>query len=257
MSTPVEPLAYERSGSGRPVVLLHGLGANRGIWRETMPRLSPTRDVLAVDLLGFGESSRPGAPLRLSTLSDAVVDTLDRLELPAVDLVGNSLGGWLALFFALEHPDRVGKVVAVAPAFLFGLPKGVCAAALAAGAGPKDMVAMRAYLQRVRRDADALTEDVVRAYLEARLAARDERSIATIAASIEDGEDLLTGRLQQLRAKTLVIHGRHDGVVPLEHSERVAREIEGARLCLFEDSAHWPQLEEPDAFAQAVEEFLA
>lgn len=257
MNTLREPLAYERSGSGDPVVLLHGLGTNRAIWREAMPRLSRTRDVIAVDLLGFGESPRPSDPLRLAALSDALDDLLDRLELPTVDLVGNSLGGWLALFFALEHPEQVRKVVAVAPAFLFGLPEYLSADALAAGAGPKDMEAMRTYLQRVWRDANRLTEDEVRRHLEDRLAARDEHSIGTIAASIKTGEDLLTDRLPQIRTETLVVHGKHDRVVSLEQSERVAREIEGAGLRLFEDSAHWPQLEEPDSFVQTVEEFLA
>ena len=253
----VHELAFERSGTGDPVVPLHGLGANRSVWRETVPALSKTRDVIAVDLLGFGESPRPDGPLGVAAMSDAVIGLLDRLDLGSVDLVGNSLGGWLAMFLALEHPDRVRKLVAVGPAFLFGLPEALSAEALAAGAGPKDMESMRAYLKRVRRDGDTLTEDAVREHLESRLAARDEASIRAVATSIKERENLLTGRLQQLQAPSLVIHGRHDGVVPFAQSERVASEIDGAILTVLKDSAHWPQLEEPRAFARVVEGFLS
>lgn len=253
----VNNLAFERSGSGKPVVLLHGLGANRSVWRKAVPALSRTRDVIAVDLLGFGDSPRPEGPFALTTMSDAVIGLLDRLELDSVDLVGNSLGGWLAMFLAIEHPDRVRKLVAVGPAFLFGLPEALSAKALAAGAGPKDMESMRAYLKRVRRDGDTLSEDVVRGYLDDRLAARDEASIRAVARSIKEGENLLTGRLQNLQAPALVVHGRHDGVVPLALSDRVASEIEGSKLIVLEESAHWPQLEEPEVFVRVVEGFLS
>ncbi|MEL6905726.1 MAG: alpha/beta hydrolase [Planctomycetota bacterium] len=250
-------LAFERSGSGDPVVLLHGLGADRGVWREAAPLLSRKRDVVAVDLLGFGASPRPAGELSLLDLAAALRDLLDELSLYAVDLVGNSLGGWLALHLAVTDPARIRRVVAVAPAFLYGLPDSVTAADLAAAAAPRDFESMRAYLGRVLRAADARTDEAVHAHLERRIAARDERSIRALAESIVAGEGLLTDRLANVAAPTLVVHGQHDGVVPLAQSERVSSEIGGATLRVLEESAHWPQLDETEAFVRAVEEFLS
>jgi len=249
-------LAYERVGVGEPVVLLHGLGATRRVWQQLVPRLSSARDVIAVDLLGFGDSPRPEGPIRLADLATSLVALLDDLDLESVDLIGNSLGGWLALYLAVVHPDRVGRVVAIAPAFVYGLPDGVGADQVAAAASPSDVAAMRQYMARVRADADCLTEDDIRTLLEERLARQDDGSIAALASSIAAGDDLLTGRLHEVAADTLILHGRFDGVVPLAQSARAADEIGGATLRLLDNSAHWPQIEEPDAVAAAVEEFL-
>ncbi len=117
-------LAYDRSGRGEPLVLLHPLGADRTVWEPVMALLEPQRDVICVDLPGFGESpplngATPPSPSRLSS---PVMSLLRELGLnPAeIHLAGNSLGGWVALEAAAS--GQVASVTAIAPAGLWPEP---------------------------------------------------------------------------------------------------------------------------------------
>ncbi len=104
-------LAYTRTGSGEPLVLLHGLGSWRGAWDPVIPALAERFDVIAVDLPGFGESApvaAPGGETNPAALATAVAGLLDDLGVTAPHLAGNSLGGWVALELAsLRQPASV------------------------------------------------------------------------------------------------------------------------------------------------------
>jgi pimeloyl-ACP methyl ester carboxylesterase len=112
-------LSFTRRGSGEPLVLLHALGASRGAWAPVLPALAARFDVLAVDLPGFGESPplpdgdepSPGA------LARAVADLLTELGISAPHVVGNSLGGWVALELAGIRP--VASLTLLSPAGLW------------------------------------------------------------------------------------------------------------------------------------------
>jgi pimeloyl-ACP methyl ester carboxylesterase len=107
------PVHFERRGHGDPLLLLHGVGLQWQIWLPVLDRLAAERDVIAVDLPGFGLSPPLSHP-SVSALTDALVDLLDHLELERPDVAGNSLGGWLAL--ELARRNRARSVVALSPA---------------------------------------------------------------------------------------------------------------------------------------------
>jgi pimeloyl-ACP methyl ester carboxylesterase len=112
-------LAYSRCGSGDPLVLLHGLGSSRSAWQPVIPILAEHFDVIAVDLPGFGGSERlpTGVEPSPAALAAAVADTLTQLGVGAAHIVGNSLGGWVALELAALRPTR--SLTAVSPAGLW------------------------------------------------------------------------------------------------------------------------------------------
>ncbi|ACQ81268.1 alpha/beta hydrolase fold protein [Beutenbergia cavernae DSM 12333] len=112
-------LAHVRRGSGEPVVLLHGIGGDRGVWDRVIPMLAGHHDVLAVDLPGFGDSPTlaPGDEPSPRRLAAAVAATLDELRIERPHLVGNSLGGWIALELAQRRP--VASVTLLSPAGLW------------------------------------------------------------------------------------------------------------------------------------------
>ncbi|MEM9082098.1 MAG: alpha/beta fold hydrolase [Planctomycetota bacterium] len=252
----VPSLAYERDGKGAPVVLLHGLGANRRVWRKLLPSLSSSYDVIAIDLLGFGDSPKPLGSIDLRNLADTTIALLDDLRIKQVHLVGNSLGGWLALSLALTRPDRVMDVIAIAPAFLHGMPEGLSAETLAAAASPKSPEQMRAYMGRVTVDAGSLSDQDIETLLSDRLSTNDEHAIRQLAQSIQRGDHALTGQLDRITSRVLVLHGRHDGVVSLAQSESVAAELHDTSVRVLEGSAHWPQLDEPREVASIIRGFL-
>jgi pimeloyl-ACP methyl ester carboxylesterase len=117
-------LAYERQGSGSPLVLIHGLGSAATAWYLITPALAADFDVIAFDLPGHGKTPyHHGVPMDPKSLGELVVKNLDDLGVDRFDLVGNSLGGWIALEIAAAHPDRVNSVTALAPAGLWHHPR--------------------------------------------------------------------------------------------------------------------------------------
>jgi pimeloyl-ACP methyl ester carboxylesterase len=112
-------LAFDRSGHGEPLVLLHGQGFSRRSWDPVIPLLTEHRDVIAVDLPGHGESPRQprGTGSAPRDLAIAVAELLDELDLPTAHIAGNSSGGWVAL--ELGRLQRARSVTALAPAGLW------------------------------------------------------------------------------------------------------------------------------------------
>jgi pimeloyl-ACP methyl ester carboxylesterase len=132
------PLAYERTGSGPPLILVHGIGMSKEVWRPVMPLLAGDRDVVAVDLPGFGASA-PG-PHTIDGLADSVAAFADELGLERPHVAGNSLGGAIAL--ALGGSERVRSACGVSPAgFAVGREVPYARAVLAATRGMARVVA--------------------------------------------------------------------------------------------------------------------
>jgi pimeloyl-ACP methyl ester carboxylesterase len=114
-------IAYDRTGDGPPLVLLHPLGADRRVWDPIAGPLRASHEVIAVDLPGFGQSPQlPHTTPTPRALADAVAATLHELGIERPHVVGNSLGGWVALELALA--GSAGRVTAIAPAGLWSAP---------------------------------------------------------------------------------------------------------------------------------------
>jgi pimeloyl-ACP methyl ester carboxylesterase len=116
-------IAYDRLGSGPPLVLLHPLGADRHVWRPVLGRLSDERDCIAIDLPGFGQSPPLAGDVHPRNLAAAVAELLSEelgIEPGTAHLAGNSLGGWVALEAALA--GDAASVTAIAPAGLWRRP---------------------------------------------------------------------------------------------------------------------------------------
>jgi pimeloyl-ACP methyl ester carboxylesterase len=188
------------------------------------------------------------------------VDFLDefmRLQhLPRATIVGNSLGGWVAALLAIEHPDRVARLVLVDSAGMAGLTDYF---------GPERIMALR---QSTLGDARMLnpllfadprpynSAEALRAGFAAHLSAGDGYTVSKVMDAIERKEDMLDGHLGAIKAPTLILWGRQDRIIPLRFGESLARGIPGAKLVAFDHCGHAPQLECPKAFESAVENFL-
>lgn len=248
-------LHYVVEGRGPVVVLLHGLGGFAQSWRHTIDALASRATVFAVDLPGFGRSAKPRAIYRLGYFARALHGFLDALGVGQASLVGHSLGGSVAVTYALTHPVRVERVALVAglvPGFAFRLSWAyrliatpVLGEALAlCGRAPvyKAAVARCFYLPR-QAEVDYLIEHdyPIRTGPEARAAwLATARHIRT---DFVDHRGDYRRAIGTLDLPVLLVHGRQDPAVSSQHVTEAAAGFPRAVLRWVDDCGHFPHLE--------------
>ena len=244
--TPVNVL---RTGSGPPLLYLHGAGAG-GRWLGFQQKLAERFDVIAPTHPGHAGAPPAEWIEHISDLAFHYLDLMDTLDLPRVHLVGASLGGWVAAEMATFASHRLASLVLIDPVgikvegwiypFLFGMDL-------------MDVVGMifrNPVAAMALAPADLSIDTIVEMY-------RQSTAVARVAWNPYLYDPLLRRRLARITAPTLLAWGAHDRLAPLQCAEAWCREIPGATLRVFDDSGHVPQIEEPDAVAAAVAEFCA
>ena len=245
---------YISKGEGPPVVLIHGLGGDLHVWYAVMETLAVNHHVVAMDLRGHGRTGGGRANLTTRSWAQDVEALIDALELPAVTLVGHSMGTLVAQMVAGSRPELVDQLVLVGGISSFEPPE------------------KQAYLDRADQvDADGL-DAIADAWVAGALAPRTHGRLPQVTG-------LLRGLLlrndpkqyaracralakaptidrSQLGQPTLLVVGDHDRSTPMAMTERLHREIPVSRVKVISSAAHWVPLEQPDQVATAILEFL-
>jgi pimeloyl-ACP methyl ester carboxylesterase len=252
-------LRYVRQGQGPTVILLHGIASSLYTWKDVLPGLAAHHDVVALDLPGFGGSAVPGEPSgELEVRS--VVGLMDALGIRRASLVGNSLGGAIAVAVAARAPDRVDRLVLIDPAgynfaaadrpFVLRLAAGV--PGVVAEALPlRPLVSLA--LHQVFHDDRLVTSDRIAEYVAPLRRPGATRVLRTLLLTT-DGLGF-PGVVREVRAPTLIVWGRYDTWIPVRDAARFAADIPGARVALV-DAGHMPQEERPAETAALMGEFL-
>jgi pimeloyl-ACP methyl ester carboxylesterase len=257
-------VAIDAQGDGPPLVLLHGVGTSRVVWRRALPLLAAERLVAAPDMPGFGASPPVGRGFALDRVADALAEDLEA-ELPTpFDLLGNSLGGAVALELAGRRPDLVRALVLAAPAGLAPLREPV---PLLAGRAGSVLIAAR----RIA-GAPLAGNGLVRRLLlfgtvadpvgvpadEARRMVRGSRGSVRVGAAITTVAAAdLRHRLSALAMPVGFLWGAHDRVVPVSALPGLRALAPGAPAEVIAGAGHVPQVERPEEFAAAVDRLLA
>ncbi len=237
------------AGAGRPLLYLHGAGTYW--WMPVHDLLARRRRVLLPVHPGFGASEGFEAIEAIEDLVFHTVDVLDALALERIDVVGLSMGGWLAAELALRHPGRVHRLVLVdaAGVRLPGTPMGD----LFMVSPPKARELL--FHDPGSRVATTLLPDAPPPErLEAVL--REREAAARLLWNPAQQYRKLTSRLWRIQTPTLVVWGADDRLIPLAYGEAWARGIPGARLVTIERCGHLPPLEQPERFAEVALGFL-
>jgi pimeloyl-ACP methyl ester carboxylesterase len=254
------------AGSGPPLVAIHGLGATKGSFVPTVAALSGHHRVIALDLPGFGDSDKPiGASYDARFFARAVIALLDALELERVHLIGNSLGGRVALEVGLLHPDRVDRLALLCPSLawrrqrpwapLVRLTRPELGLAQIA---PRRLV--EAIVHRLIPGADqgwtaAGVDEFLRAFLTPAGRAAFYAAARQIYLEQPHGEGGFWPRLRELQADALFVWGRRDRLVPIAFQRHVADALPHASHVEL-DCGHVPQIERPRQTHYTVGEFL-
>ncbi len=247
-----QTIKYYDQGEGPPLVLVHGLGADADVWAFCLEQLSQTHRVIAPDLLGFGRSSKPFINYRVPTFIEVLERFLKALAVPQASLVGNSMGGWILAWFAIQFPERVNKLVLNDA---IGIVAG--AVEVAIDFRPSSLQNMRRIMEFMFYDERLATDGMVEEAYEFHLERNDGPTIASVLEAIHQRLDYLDDQLHRLKVPTLLIWGDSDPVSPLSVAENYRRLIPGARLEIIPQCGHIPALEKPQELVQHVLQFLA
>jgi pimeloyl-ACP methyl ester carboxylesterase len=242
-------IRYIEAGQGPTVILLHGLGSVKEIWAANIGALSAKYHVYALDQVGFGHSDKPLLEYKIATFVDFLHGFMQSQNLSKATLVGNSLGGWIALDFAARHPAMVDKLVLVDSAGLLW-EKGP-----AVDLNPATLADMRTLLESIFYDKKMVTEEFVLQAFTNHARNNDGFTIQRTLAGFAQNQ-FEDAKLSSLHAPTLVVWGRQDELIPVSRGEKLRDGISGAKLVVFEQCGHVPQLEKPAEFNQALTDFL-
>jgi pimeloyl-ACP methyl ester carboxylesterase len=260
---------YRVDGAGPAVVLLHGIGRSLEDWTEQHELLRDRHRVYSVDLPGYGESEPLGEPYTVAALARFVADFLDAVEItePA-HLVGNSLGGAVAMQLAVHAPDRVASLVLVNSA---GFGREVTIALRLLAIRPLGRLLLRPSRHSARRVERSLFHDpalITEVRVEhtfalaqrphaARVLLETVRSLGTFRGVHPQWRQELLHALAGLDIPTLVVWGDRDLILPATHLDAARARLPHARTHLFPDTGHMPQIERAESFSRLVENFWA
>jgi 4,5:9,10-diseco-3-hydroxy-5,9,17-trioxoandrosta-1(10),2-diene-4-oate hydrolase len=256
-------------GGGLPLVMLHGGGPGASAWSNfgpALPGFAAHFRTILVDQPGFGGSDKPavvGNYYRFA--ADAVLALLDVLGLDRVHLLGNSLGGGTAMRLALEHPDRVGRLVLMGPG---GLSLNLFHADPTEGvqrlmdfAADPSREALRAFLSTMVVDQSLVTDELVEERYADATAPGAQEALASMGMSFwnpETAEDgMLWREAHRLRRPVLLTWGREDRVNPLDGALVALKLLPRAQLHVFGNCGHWAQIEAAEEFREVTTSFLA
>ena len=224
---------YYEGGSGAPVVLVHGLGSRAEDWANLMPQLKQAGfHVYAIDLLGYGRSAQPAnATYSIPEEAQYVEEFIAQRGLEKVNLVGWSMGGWVAMRVALDRPERIGRLVLCDAAGLRFEPSFTVF-----DFEPTTVPAVqRLYRMLMPQPAEVpafLARDMVRKFKQLNWVV--DRS----ARSMFRGVDLLDGKLDRLQMPTLILWGKQDHLIPLATGVSMHEQIPQSVLEIYDGCGH-------------------
>lgn len=250
---------YHTSGKGRDLLLLHGLGANLYCWQNLIPLLRSDFRLWALDLPGFGGSSKPlNEHYGLDHQVDRLIQFMDRQKIHKAHVVGNSMGGNIALWLALKHPDRVTGVGVIAPATSPSLVR-VPVHKLAFLAGPASYLMTRTGILWTHRRtlthrhkvSAARVEESFKTYSRSPAAVR---SFMRATEAIRDPR--LPHALKDLRTKVLLLWGTGDLIVSKKVMDGLQSALAAYDSHFHEGGGHHLQEDDPDWVARKIVEFF-
>ena len=260
---------YWKTGDGPPLVLIHGLGASAEIWMHNYEAFSRDYTVYAPDVTGFGRSERPTAPCSLSDLLMGFIGQfMDRLGIERAHLVGQSLGGGMALKTALTCPERVDKLILVGSA---GLGSGVTHSlrlmslpVIGELLSRPSRIGVRIFFSLAVKDRAVLTKDFLDLYYRLFSLPGAQRMLLATVREIVDmrgAKDHLVrpimDNLHRLTLPALIIWGRQDRVLPVAQAYFAHENLAGSRLIIYDNCGHVVNLERPREFNRDVLDFLS
>jgi 3-oxoadipate enol-lactonase len=245
---------YVSKGEGPPVVLVHGLGGSLHVWHGVLDNLSHHHHVVALDLRGHGRSDAGKAAVSVKGWAEDVEALISALELPAVTLVGHSMGTLVAQHLAAKRPAAVDNLVLVGGISHFEPPAKEAYGARADLVEAEGMDAVvDAWLEGAIAPRSAARLPQLVGLMRDLMLRNDPKQYAKACRAIAKAPSI---RREEIGQPTLLVVGDRDRSTPIAMTEELHRQIPVSRVRVLSNCGHWLTLEEPDQLSAAILEFL-
>jgi pimeloyl-ACP methyl ester carboxylesterase len=265
-----ERIAYLDEGSGEAIVLLHGLAGSSETWRSLIGPLSRKYRVVAPDLLGHGNSTKPRTDYSLGALSVLIRDVLDELGITRATFVGHSLGGGIAMQFVYQHPDYVQRLVLINSGGLgpdvgmllrlASLPGAELVLPIIAAKRLLDPGERVWSLMRKAGIESPRGEEMWRHYRSLSDGPTRQAFLRTVRGVI-DHRGQAVSALNRLNTRmnfpVMAIWGDRDAMIPVAHAYAAQQIRPDVRVEVLTDVGHFPHAERPGEVAELIEDFIA
>jgi pimeloyl-ACP methyl ester carboxylesterase len=244
-----QKIHYLSGGQGKPVVLVHGLAGRGEDWFALMPQLiSHGYRVYAPDLLGFGRSARPNVDYSIAMQEDVVRQFMDSQHLQQADVAGWSMGGWISLKFAADHPERVHDLILLDSA---GLKFDAVNAPLLRPKTEADLDRMMQVLTPHPPHIPGFYAlDLLRSF------AQEDWVIDRALKSMYTGKDVMDDKLGSVKVPVLIVWGKQDVLTPLSIAEQMHQGMPQSVLQVFDGCGHLAPVECSGEVGQSMIRFL-
>lgn len=251
-------VAWYEVGRGSPLVLVHGLADDHRAWRNLLPALVLRHRVILYDFRGHGQSTLGEPDGTLTQLAEDLVALLDHLDLDTADLCGFSLGGTIVMKAAIEHPDRVSRLLPVATSSRVGRSAAQWYASRAAMV-QSNAPELRDTLEQDTRDVYSNAPGELEAgWLIRSQSTSDPRGYGNACVAMARlNPEPLDPDLGRVAAPTMVVAGDRDQLCPPRAGEIIAAGIPGCRFEVISDAGHPIPVERPGELARLMLDFLS
>jgi pimeloyl-ACP methyl ester carboxylesterase len=262
-------VGYRMGGAGDAVLLIHGMAGSSRTWGDVLPNLARRFTVVAPDLLGHGESAKPLGDYSLGAFASGLRDLLGVLGLERVTVVGQSLGGGVAMQLAYQHPELCERLVLVGSG---GLGREVSWMLRALTLPGAEWVMPVLFPTFVRDRGDAVGRwlyarglraphmaEMWRAYASLTQPESRRAFVRTLRAVVDSGGQAVSARDRlylTAAMPTLIVWGDADPIIPVEHAHAAHAAMPRSRLAIFSGCGHFPHVEEPLRFAETLIGFI-
>jgi pimeloyl-ACP methyl ester carboxylesterase len=262
--------SYLVGGTGPALLLVHGLAGSARTWREVLPALAERHTVIAPDLLGHGRSGTPATDYSLGAHASRLRDLMVSLDVPRATIVGQSLGGGIAMQLAYQHPELAERLVLVSSGGLgrevswllrmFALPGSELLMPVVFNATTRDRGNGIARFLGDHGMRAPQIDEAWRAFASLGDADRRRTFVRTLRSVIDLGGQSVSARDRLYLAEhvpTLIVWGDRDPILPLAHGLAAHDAIAGSRLEVFTGVGHFPHVERPAEFVAVLDRFIA
>lgn len=249
-------IKYLDEGEGDCVILIHGLGGHSGRWGKIMPDLSKSHRVIAPDLPGFGDSDKPrnGFDYSIPAFSEFLNVFMENLEIERANIIGSSMGGYIAAFFASEHPEKTEKLILVSPAGLSRQATPETISYMNAVYFPSERTAKSA-LEDLFYDKHNVNEEMIGDFVE-KMANDDSKNAYFSSFFNLSRNHEFEEKLGKIKSPSLIIWGEDDEIIPSEYAEEYASMIPNSKKVMITECGHMPFIEKPKEFLKLVEKHI-